>query len=311
MTKHSSKPFTELSGVEQSELHGLPCLRVQTAAATGLVYLQGAHIAEWTPRGQSPVLWMSGKASYQSGKPLRGGVPICFPWFGPHPTHQEYPQHGFARTTDFAYVGARLDGEGRAELEFMLGENEKTRAFFPHAFEARLRVAFGQTLGLAFSVTNRGSASFDYEEALHTYFHVADVRKSALIGLRGAKYLDKVRGMAEFSESADALTLSGETDRVYESAAACTIADPLGRRSLVVEKAHSQNTVVWNPWAEKAAKIADFEASDWPKMLCVESANVGRAKVSLAPGTTHTLELTIRVGDVALGRAINDELSPP
>jgi glucose-6-phosphate 1-epimerase len=240
-------------------------------------------------------LWLSEKTNYQPGKALRGGIPICFPWFGPHRTHQEYPQHGFARTMDFEYVGARLDREGRAELEFVLGENAKTRGFFPHAFEARLRVAFGQSLALAFSVTNRDSTAFDYEEALHSYFHVADVRKIAVSGLCGAKYLDKVRGMAEFTESADELALSGETDRVYDSAASCTIADSLGQRSLRIEKAHSRNTVVWNPWAEKAAQMADFEASAWPTMLCVESANVGPARVSLAPGETHTLEVEVRV----------------
>ena len=181
MNQSSSTPFGDSPGVERSTAHGLPCVRVHTPAASGLVFLQGAHIAEWQPAGQSPVLWMSDRALYQAGKALRGGVPICFPWFGAHAEHKNHPAHGFARTTDFEYQGARLDERGRTELEFLLEDDAATYALFPHAFEARLRVAFGETLGIAFSVTNRGSEPFTFEEALHSYFHVADVRDTACL----------------------------------------------------------------------------------------------------------------------------------
>ena len=207
-----------------------------------------------------------------------------------------FPQHGFARTRDFEYRGARLDDAGQAELELALRNDEATHALFPHAFEARLRVTFGETLALAFSVTNHGTATFDFEEALHSYFHVADVRQVAIIGLQGASYRDKVQGMAELIESAAQLRLNGETDRVYTSSAACTIVDPLGQRSLQLEKSGSNATVVWNPWAERAAQMADFGADAWPGILCVESANVASSRVSLAPGATHTLRVLVSVG---------------
>jgi glucose-6-phosphate 1-epimerase len=294
MTADNSAPFGELSGVERTTTHGLASVRVHTAGASGLVFLQGAHVAEWQPAGHEPVIWMSEKAIYRAGKALRGGIPICFPWFGAHPQHKDYPQHGFARTREFAYHGARLD-DGRVELEFLLASDDATRAFFPHAFEARLRVAFGKTLGLAFSVTNRDRESFSFEEALHSYFHVADVRHAAVLGLQGAKYVDKVRGMAEFAEDAAELQLTGETDRVYTSSATCTIQDPLGKRALRVEKSHSNATVVWNPWSERAAQIADFGADAWPGMLCVESANVAASRLTLATGETHTLSVTVSI----------------
>jgi glucose-6-phosphate 1-epimerase len=296
MTAASSTPFGELSGVERTTTHGLASVRVHTAAATGLVFLQGAHVAEWLPAGQSPVIWLSEKASYQAGKALRGGVPICFPWFGAHAQHKDFPQHGFARTREFAYRGARLDAGGRVELEFLLESDAATQALFPHAFEARLRVAFGTTLGLEFSVTNRDREAFSFEEALHSYFHVADVRQAAVTGLQGAKYVDKVRGMAEFTESEAELRLTGETDRVYTSAATCTIQDPPGKRALRVEKSHSNATVVWNPWSERAAQMADFGADAWPGMLCVESANVAGSQLLLGAGETHTLSVTVSVG---------------
>jgi glucose-6-phosphate 1-epimerase len=295
MTAASSTPFGELSGVERTTTHGLASVRVHTPAATGLVFLQGAHVAEWLPANQDPVIWMSEKAIYQAGKALRGGIPLCFPWFGAHAEHKDFPQHGFARTREFAYRGARLDDSGRVELEFLLESDAASHALFPHAFEARLQVAFGKTLGLAFSVTNRDREAFGFEEALHGYFHVADVRQAAVIGLQGAKYVDKLRGMAEFTESATELRLTGETDRVYTSAATCTIQDALGKRALRVEKFHSNATVVWNPWSERAAQMADFGADAWPGMLCVESANVASSRVSLAAGETHTLCVTVSV----------------
>jgi glucose-6-phosphate 1-epimerase len=293
MPLSSSNPFGELAGVERTATHGLPSVRVQTGEASGLIFLQGAQLAEWVPAGQSPIIWLSEKAIYQPGKAVRGGVPICFPWFGENAEHQQYPAHGFARTTEFKYLGARLDDSGRVELELSLEDDDATYRLFPHPFEARLRVALGRTLELGFTVSNRGSDPFSFEEALHSYFHVADVREASVVGLHGATYHDKVRGMAEFSENAVELRLTGETDRVYDSVAACTIVDTVGKRSLRVEKSSSQNTVLWNPWSERAAGLADFGANAWPRMLCVESANVGGSRISLAPGESHTLRVVI------------------
>ena len=295
MTASNESPFGELAGVELVSTHGMPSVRVRTQAATGLVFLQGAHVAEWVPAGQAPVIWMSEKAVYRAGKALRGGIPICFPWFGNHPEHKAYPAHGFTRTKELKYLGARATADGGAELELMLEDDAATFAFFPHAFEARLRVAFGKTLELAFTVMNRGSDSFSFEEALHSYFRVADVREASIVGLSGATYHDKVRAMAEFIETAPELRLTGETDRVYESHAACTIVDPPGKRSLRVEKTHSHTTVVWNPWTERAAEMADLGADAWSSMVCVESANVADARVTLAPGERHTLGVAVSV----------------
>jgi glucose-6-phosphate 1-epimerase len=295
MNESRSNPLGEVPGVERGLTHGLPSVSVQTPAGSGLVFLQGAHVAAWVPAGHTPVIWLSSRAVYQPGKALRGGVPICFPWFGAHAEHKEYPQHGFARTTPFEYLGARLDSSGRAELEFALGSSEATRALFPHEFRARLRVAFGATLSMAFSVTNNGSERFDFEEALHSYFHVADVRRAAVTGLQGAIYHDKVRALSGLAESAPELRLEGETDRVYQSAASCTIQDPAGKRALQIQKSSSASTVVWNPWAEKAAQMSDFSADAWPEMLCVESANVATSRITLAPGNTHTLSVTVSV----------------
>jgi glucose-6-phosphate 1-epimerase len=294
MSERNSVPFGILPGVERTTNFGLPCIRVQTAQASGLVFLQGAQVAEFAPNGQSAVLWLSEKAIYQPGKPIRGGIPICFPWFGAHPEQAHFPQHGFARTHAFEYLGARLAKTGGAELEFVLLDDAGTRALFAHEFQARLTVAFEQTLTLEFSVTNRGAHAFSFEEALHSYFQVADVRRASVAGLGGASYTDKVQGGAVFMQSEQELELSAETDRVYASSSTCTIVDPDSERLISIEKANSKNTVVWNPWSEKAAQMADFAADAWPNMLCVESANVAGNRISLAPGETHSMRMVIR-----------------
>ena len=283
----------DLPGVERARVNGLPAVRVESPSATGLVYLQGAHVAAFRPAGQEPVIWMSENAVYRAGKALRGGVPICFPWFGAHAEHPEFPAHGFARTSQFEYRGARFDTTGRAELEFVLDSDEQTRAFFPYAFTAQLRVAFGKSLGLAFSVTNRDTQPFSFEEALHSYFTVADVSRAAVRGLEGARYVDKVREQAVFTEDTRELRFVAETDRVYESTATCTIDDHAGRRALVIEKENSAATVIWNPWRERAAQMTDLGPLAWPGMLCVESANVGRSRVTLAAGETHRLRVAV------------------
>jgi glucose-6-phosphate 1-epimerase len=295
MTENDSKFELELPGVELLRVHGLPAVRAESRSGSGLVYLQGAQLAAWQPTGQDPVIWMSENAVYAAGKALRGGVPICFPWFGAHPEHPEFPAHGFARTRDFEYRGARRDATARIELEFVLDSDDQTRAWFPYAFTARLRVAFGQSLELEFSVTNRDAQPFSFEEALHSYFDVTDVTRASVRGLEGARYVDKVREQAVFTEGPGELRFVAETDRVYESAATCTIDDHAAKRRIVVEKANSAATVVWNPWRERAAQMSDLGSLGWQGMLCVESANVGKSRVTLAAGESHELRVALSV----------------
>ena len=299
MSQENSLAFGAVPGVTRTVEHGLPAVRIETAAGSGLVFLQGAHIAAWAPAGvtSGSIIWTSENAVYAPGKALRGGVPICFPWFGPHPEHKQYPAHGFARTREFTYHGARLSDALAAELKFTLHSDEQTRALFPYEFSVELRVTFGATLRIEFTVTNRDSKSFSFEEALHSYFSVANVERAAVLGLQGASYLDKVLGTARFTEQAPELAFSGETDRVYESGSTCIIRDRARtpEREIQIEKSNSGATVVWNPWLEKAAEMADLGASAWRRMLCVESANVGRSQVSLSPGHVHELCVEVRV----------------
>ena len=251
------------------------------------MYLHGAHVASFRTSEHDELLWLSDKAVYAPGKAIRGGVPICFPWFGAHPARSDLPAHGFARTRAFTFEGTEERGDN-VVAQLGLESGPETLSLFPHAFRASVRVSVGRELSLAFEVENRGDDSFDYELALHTYLGVSDVRKVELRGLEGAVYDDKVSGARTIVEATDPLRFSGETDRVYNSSTRVTVLDAARKRRLIIDKTLSSTTVVWNPWLDKAKRMADFGDDEWPAMLCVEAANTGPHRLHLPPQSRHT-----------------------
>jgi len=279
---------------------GLVFARVTSAAAEATIYLQGAHLAEWRPTGEEPVLFLSARSGYAPGRAIRGGVPVIFPWFGPRHDGSAGPQHGFARTAVWELAFAAVAGD-EVHLTFTLGPSEGSRALGFDHFRVAYRMTIGKRLRLEMMVANdldaaEGGAALVYEEALHSYFAVSDVERVELIGLGGTAYLDKQDGAKRKVQAEGAVRLTEETDRVYvETTATCVVEDAAAGRRIVVEKSGSRATVVWNPWAESTAKMADMEPDGWRKMLCVESANVGESAVTLRPGETHTMRAEIRV----------------
>jgi glucose-6-phosphate 1-epimerase len=272
---------------EQIEAHGLKAVRLRACGSEALVYLHGAHVASFRTSEHGELLWLSEKAVYAAGKAIRGGVPICFPWFGAHPADPKLPAHGFARTRAFRFEGSELRGDN-VVAEFALSSDADTLAVFPHAFAARLRVSVGRELSLAFEVENCGASNFDYELALHTYLGVSDVRSAQVTGLAGARYDDKVSGARDVLEGDAPLRFGGETDRVYTSSARVTVNDAGRKRRLIVDKTSSSTTVVWNPWIDKAQRMADFGDDEWPGMLCIETANTSPHAIRLLPQSRHT-----------------------
>lgn len=275
---------------------GLPRLTVLNPLGQAAIYLHGAHVTAWQPAGHVPVLWMSGESQWDAAKPIRGGVPICFPWFGAHASDRSAPGHGFARLLDWTLVDARDDGQGATHLAFRLTQPASPPAAWPHPFEAIFRVTVGASLVMTLEIANPGPAVFSFEEALHTYFAVNDVRRIAIAGLEGTGYLDKVGGTTERTQGLEPIRFTAETDRVYlNTQAACTIEDPgLGRR-MVVRKSGSDATVVWNPWIAKSKAMPDFGDGEWPGMVCVETGNVNVHAVTLAPGARHAMTAAIDV----------------
>ncbi len=266
---------------------GLKHAVVSTPLAEAEIYLQGAHIAHWTPAGQKPVLFMSSKSLFAPGKAIRGGVPVIFPWFGARSDGKPGPAHGFARTSEWTVEStATLPG---GETEFVLGQSAE-------GFLVRFTVTIGARLDMAFAVTNSSSEPLTYEEALHTYFAVSDIANISVAGLEGTTYIDKTDGFQRKTRPQEPIRVAKETDQVHlNTEAACVVSDPAWQREIVIEKTGSLSTVVWNPWIAKTAGMADMAPDEWHNFVCVETANAADNAVLLAPGASHTMTVSISV----------------
>jgi glucose-6-phosphate 1-epimerase len=275
---------------------GLERLVLAGAEGEGGVYLHGAHVAHFQPKGARPVLWVSRQSQFTMGKPIRGGVPVCFPWFGPKAGEPTAPVHGFARLRPWLLEQVEPDASGGLRAALRLAADDETRRFFPHDFVARLLVSVSRVLRLELEVRNTGATPFRFEEALHSYFAVGDARRLAIGGLEGAGYLDKADAMARKTLLAP-LAITGETDRVFGGhSGRIAIDDPVWGRRIGIARTGSKTAVVWNPWTAKAKAMPDFGDDEWSEMVCVESANALDDAVTLEPGASHLLTTTIELG---------------
>jgi glucose-6-phosphate 1-epimerase len=276
---------------------GLPCLDLSNRFGTARVYLLGAHVTSWTPAGGSEVLWLSAHSNFAAGKPIRGGIPVCYPWFGAHPSDAAQPAHGFARLKEWSVQSREDLTDGRSRVSLALRDDASTLAAWPHAFHAVLTVTLGAELDVELATTNTGSAPLVVNEALHTYFAVQDIQHASVNGLTNIAYLDKAGGgcVERAGESSD-VRFSAETDRHYNGVAGPhVVADDRSGRRIEVAKRGSSTTVVWNPWIAKSAKMPDFGDHEWPGMVCVEAANAGADQVSVAAGAKHSIATTLKV----------------
>ena len=268
---------------------GLAVVEVINARAAATIALQGAQVLTWAPRGQAPVIWLSRAARFTPGKSTRGGVPVCWPWFGPHATDSSLPAHGFARTVPWEVIGVRALAEGATRLDFRLAQTEATRALWPHASLLECHISVGTALEIDLVTRNADRSAVTIGAALHTYFEVGDVRHVVIRGLEDCPYLDKMDGGKRKRQSGP-VTIAAETDRIYLDASAdCLIDDPDLRRRIRIRKRGSRSTVVWNPWLEKSAQMGDFGDNGYLNMVCVESANAADDVVTIAPGGEHHL----------------------
>lgn len=279
---------------------GLVYASITSAACKAVVYLQGAHIAEWCPVGQEPVLFLSERSIIAPGKSIRGGVPIIFPWFGARTVNQyssriDGPAHGFARTSVWQLAGSTVNGDD-VVLTLTLGPDDTTRALGYSVFSLTYKLVIGESLGLHLTVENQSTETLLFEEALHTYLSVGDARQISITGLSDTDYFDKTDEFKRKHQTESALTLAGETDRPYiGTEAVVTVIDPVLHRQITVSKENSRTTVIWNPWTELTAKLTDMSPDGWMRMVCVETANALDNSVTLSPGEKHTMSAQIVV----------------
>lgn len=271
---------------------GLEVVQISNDAARAAVSMQGAQLIDYRCAGES-LIWLSEDARLAPGKSIRGGVPICWPWFGAHPNDPSLPSHGFARTVPWRLLRVDTTTTARTLLEFALQQGSQTRRMFPQPVDVRYSLSIGATLDVTLQTTNTGERPLPLSQALHSYFQVGDVRRVSVHGLEGRDYLDKVSGFDRKTQHG-AVRIAGEVDRIYlDTDGECEIRDPQLRRRIRLSARNSGSTVVWNPGPEKARQMGDLGSDGYLHMLCVETANAAGDARILMPGEVHALRLRV------------------
>ena len=274
----------------------IPRVEIHNGQASAVISLQGAHVLSWSPFGADDVIWLSDDATFAPGKSVRGGIPVCWPWFGANETNESFPAHGFARTVYWQVKATQQLPDGATQIIFELDTSkvdEKYRHMWPMATVVEYRMTISKTLMLELTTYNRCEHSITVGQALHTYFKVDDVSNVCVFGLEDKEYLDKTLGFKRKTQSG-LITIDREVDRVYLGTDDDIVIDDT-KRKITISKQGSHSTVVWNPWKQVAEDMGDLGEDGYLKMLCVESANAAEDTVNIGAGEKHILQVTYAV----------------
>lgn len=275
---------------------GIPMVDIHNQQASAAVSLQGSHVLSWVPVANDEMIWLSEKARFAHGKSIRGGIPICWPWFGAHVSNTGYPAHGFARTSLWQVADTQLLASGETKITFRLNTREfddAIRVMWPLATVVEFCLTVGHTLTMSLTTYNYSDEAITIGQALHTYFSVNDIRRTVVYGLENREYLDKTDGFMRKTQDGPVI-FDGEVDRVYLQTVDDIIIDDGGRK-VRIKKQGSESTVLWNPWLELAERMGDLGEDGYLKMLCVESANAAEDIVRIAAGDNYTLSVSYAI----------------
>lgn len=265
-------------------------LEIQNDHAQAKIALQGAHIFHYQTKGEEPILWLSEKAYFEKGKAIRGGVPVCFPWFGPHRFDATLPQHGFARNEEWSYMARHELEDGSTHVQLMLTPNETTREMWEYNFVLLYDIIVGKELILELTTINTDTEGFEITQALHSYFNVSDIKNVAVKGLEECIFYSNLN--KDLTKQYGEVKIKEEMDRVYfEPSSEIRLIDK--EREIVLHQKGSNSLVVWNPWEAKSKQMADMPNDGYKTMLCLETANALNDFVRLEPNDIHTLKVTI------------------
>jgi glucose-6-phosphate 1-epimerase len=278
---------------------GLARVQITGTFGVGEMYLHGAHVTSWKPAGNDEVVFVSSKSRWEEGQAIRGGIPICFPWFRGKQDDPHAPAHGLVRTKTWQLesIVEVENGENESAVSVTMStqSNEHTRKWWPGQFRLVHRVTFGRDLRMELACTNTGTTSFRFEEALHTYNRIANIEDVHLQGLDGVSYLDNTDLNKEKIQSGD-IIIASPTDSAYcKTQSEVDLLDASKRRRIRLRKEQSLTTVVWNPWSAGAARLQDLGDGEWKQFLCVEASNIMDAAIHLAPGEEHRMGAVLTV----------------
>ena len=264
---------------------GMPMIQVNTAKASGLISLHAGQVLSYKPAGETEdVLFLSEKAYYQAGKAIKGGAPVCWPWFGPDPEDKGRPGHGFVRNRLWNVISTEAVGD---DIKVTLGleDTPETREIWPQSFVLTQEILVSDSLNLSLITRNTGAAAFPITQAFHTYFKVGDISKAKVLGLEDCQYIDKVNN-SEVKKQSGAVTINSEVDRIYLDVGNTMIIDDAALdRCIQIISQGNKTAVVWNPWEKISADMADLEDADYQRLLCVETTNAADDIVQVAPGS--------------------------
>jgi glucose-6-phosphate 1-epimerase len=277
--------------------HGFIYAEIYNTRAHATVSTYSGQVLSYRPKDrQDDLLFVSDKAYYEDGKAIKGGIPVCWPWFGADPENQGRPAHGFVRNRQWQVTGSESLADGSTKIVMSMSDNSATRALWPHPFRLDIEITVGDSLKVELVTHNTGNDSITISQALHTYLRVGDIGRVSVLGLDGIQYIDKANNSAHLTQSGP-VTITGEVDRIYTDVTNdLTIDDRSLGRKIIITSSGCSTAVVWNPWVEIAASMADLDDDDYQRMLCVETANAGPETVEIAAGQAYrlTAEYTIR-----------------
>lgn len=273
----------------------LPIIDLKTPHSTATISLLGGQLIAFQLVNEQPVIWVSPRSKYKVDQAIRGGIPVCWPWFAQHKNLPEAPAHGLARTAMWKVVKTEKLPNEEVLLVLELPMETVASDVWPHSSRLEQRITLGKTLSVELITTNLGNDSLEVTEALHTYLHVGDVREIEVRGLEGISYLDKMQNRLELTQQGP-VKIESPVDRIYQNTqATCELIDPVLKRRILVHKTGSGSTIVWNPWKEKASEMADMGEGTYEKMLCIETANVESSAIQLSPGQEHRMGLRLEI----------------
>jgi glucose-6-phosphate 1-epimerase len=270
-------------------------ITVSNKYADADICLYGAHITNFKPQKTMPVLWMSPESNFEEGKPIRGGIPVCFPWFGPHKTDSAKPQHGFGRLMYWNVQKTASLPNGETLVRLQLCSSAETKTYWDHDFCAEMTVIVGKTLTATLKVTNTSSTPFEYSCALHSYFNIPSIDEIAIEGLQSTRYVNQLDGGDYLQETLLLEIKKAETRHYYNTETDCIIIDTLFNRRIRVAKSGSKITTVWNPGEETCLKIDDIPDDGFQNFVCIEAVNAFNDVIKLAPGETHETSAIIGI----------------
>jgi glucose-6-phosphate 1-epimerase len=278
---------------------GLVQAHINNPQGEAIVSTYASQVLSFKPAGAAQdLLFLSDAAYYLQGKATKGGVPVCWPWFGPDPEGKGRAAHGFVRNRQWQVIStAQLEG-GETQIVLGVDSDADTKEIWPADFELRAEIRVGRTLEISLVTRNLGNAPLSITQGLHTYFSVGDAAQSQVLGLEGCRYIDKLDGGAE-KQQTGAVTINGEVDRIYlDVAGDLTLIDAVLNRRINISHEGSNSAVVWNPWIDTTASMADLQNDDYKFMLCVETTNAGPDKVEIAAGGEYRLSASYSLNSI-------------